>query len=201
MAKLWAQITGALPDDDTGSTDAGLDDAGGLDLGLDLADDADETAAVTAKIAAARELAAQDVDVPDVDPEMWQRVVAERRRQFDATYTDVNLPEADQAAILAMLAAPGGVVDPRRGRRAALVTHDSASAAAAVAARRCRRDAGHRLGAALAPHRTGSGRPAPRRVPPFTPSRTHPPDRQAVTHRDRRLVNQRLVNRPGLRAL
>src|SRR5208282_710109 len=41
MAKLWAQITGALPDDaDTGSTDA----AGGLDLGLDLAADADETA-------------------------------------------------------------------------------------------------------------------------------------------------------------
>ena len=36
-------------------------------------------------------------------------MVAERRRQFDAAYTDVNLPEADQAAILAMLAAPGGV--------------------------------------------------------------------------------------------
>ena len=109
MAKLWAQITGAIPDDDTGSTDAGLGDPGGPDLGLDLAADADETAAVTAKIAAARELAAQDIDVPDVDPEVWQRVVAERRRQFDAAYTDVNLPEADQAAILAMLAAPGGV--------------------------------------------------------------------------------------------
>ena len=67
MAKLWAQITGALPDDETGSTDAGPDDAGGLDLGLDLADDADETAAVTAKIAAARELAAQDPELPD-DP-------------------------------------------------------------------------------------------------------------------------------------
>ena len=109
MAKLWAQITGALPDDETGSTDASLDGTGGLDLGLDLADDADETAAVNAKIAAARELAARDIDVPDVDPEVWQRVVAERRRQFDAAYTDVNLPEADQAAILAMLAAPGGV--------------------------------------------------------------------------------------------
>ena len=107
MAKLWAQITGALPDD--AGTGAGLDDAGGPALGLDLAEDADETAAVTAKIAAARELAAQDTDVPDVDPEVWQRVVAERRRQFDAAYTDVNLPEADQAAILAMLAAPGGV--------------------------------------------------------------------------------------------
>ena len=34
MAKLWAQITGAIPDDDTGSTDAGLDGTGGPDLGL-----------------------------------------------------------------------------------------------------------------------------------------------------------------------
>ena len=42
MAKLWGQITGALPDD-TGRTDAGLDDA-------------DETAGLNAKIAGARQL-------------------------------------------------------------------------------------------------------------------------------------------------
>ena len=29
MAKLWAQITGAIPDDEAGSTDAGPDDTGG----------------------------------------------------------------------------------------------------------------------------------------------------------------------------
>ena len=110
MAKLWAQITGAIPDDaDAGSTDAGLDDAGGLDLGLDLAADADETAGVTAKIAAARELAAQDVDVPDVDPEAWQRAVAERRRQFLAQYADIDIPPDELAAILAMLAEAGRV--------------------------------------------------------------------------------------------
>jgi hypothetical protein len=55
MAKLWGQITGALPDD-TGRTDAGLDDAGGQGLGLELADDADETAGLNAKIAGARQL-------------------------------------------------------------------------------------------------------------------------------------------------
>ena len=110
MAKLWAQITGAIPEDaDAGSTGAGLDDAGDLDLGVDLAEDADETAAVNAKIAAARELAAQGIDVPDVDPEAWQRAVAERRRQFLAQYADIDIPPDELAAILAMLAEAGRV--------------------------------------------------------------------------------------------
>ena len=105
MAKLWGQITGALPDD-TGSTDAGLDDEG-LDLGLDLAGDADETAAVTAKIAAARQLAAQDPALAEVPPEMREHaaaMLAERRRQFLAEYTDIDIPAAELAMITEMLA-------------------------------------------------------------------------------------------------
>ena len=102
MAKLWAQITGAIPDDDTGSTDAGLGDPGGLDLGLDLAADADETAAVTAKIAAARELAAQDIEVAEIPPEMAGHaaaMLAERRRQFDADYAADMAADGQQVAI------------------------------------------------------------------------------------------------------
>jgi hypothetical protein len=106
MAKLWGQITGAIADD-TGSTDTGLDNVKTTG-GLDLADDADETAAVTAKIAAARQLAAQEPDAVDVDPEAWQRVVAERRRQFLEQYADVDIPADDLTAITEMLAAPGG---------------------------------------------------------------------------------------------
>ena len=111
MAKLWAQITGAIPDDDTGSTDAGLDGPGGPDLRLDLADDADETAAVTAKIATARELAAEDPELTDIPPHMREHAVAmlaERRRQFLAQYADIDIPPGELGAITEMLAAPGG---------------------------------------------------------------------------------------------
>ena len=112
MAKLWAQITGAIPDDaDTGGVDAGLEDVGGLDLGLDLAGDADETAAVNAKIAAARELASRDIELTQIPPEMREHaaaMLAERRRQFLAQYADIDIPPAELAAITEMLAAPGG---------------------------------------------------------------------------------------------
>ena len=109
MAKLWAQITGAIPDDDgTGSTDAGLDGTGGPVLGLDLAEDADETAAVTAKIAVARELAAQDPELAEIPPEMAGHaaaMLAERRRQFLAQYADIDIPPDELATITEMLAA------------------------------------------------------------------------------------------------
>ena len=111
MAKLWAQITGALPDDGTGGTDAGLEDAGGLDLGLDLAEDPDETAAVNAKIAVARELAAQDPELTEIPPHMREHaaaMLAERRRQFLAQYADIDIPPDELATITEMLAA--GVV-------------------------------------------------------------------------------------------
>jgi hypothetical protein len=110
MAKLWAQITGAVPDDAEASGDVGLDEAASIG-GVDLADDADETAAITGKIAAARELAAHDPELAEVPPEMRERaaaVLAERRRQFLEQYTDVDIPADELAAILAMLDAPGG---------------------------------------------------------------------------------------------
>ena len=110
MAKLWAQITGALPDD-TGSADAGLDDAEGLDLGVDLAEDADETAAVAAKIAAARELAAQEPELAQIPPEMREHALAlltDRRRQFMDQYADIDIPPAELATITELLAVPGG---------------------------------------------------------------------------------------------
>ena len=109
MAKLWAQITGAIPDDaDTGSNDAGLDGTGGPVLGLDLAEDADETAAVTAKIAVARELAAQDPELAEIPPETAGHaaaMLAERRRQFLAQYADIDIPPDELATITEMLAA------------------------------------------------------------------------------------------------
>ncbi len=111
MARLWAQITGAIPDDEAGSTDAGPGDAGGPALGLDLAEDADETAVVTAKIAAARQLAAQDPELAEIPPEMHGHaaaMLAGRRRQFLAQYADIDIPPAELAAITELLAAPGG---------------------------------------------------------------------------------------------
>ena len=111
MAKLWAQITGTLPDDGTGSTGAGPGDAGVPDLGLDLAEDADETAAVTAKIAAARELAAQDPELTEIPPEMREHaaaMLAERRRQFFEALTDVTIPDAAGSVLLSLIAAPAG---------------------------------------------------------------------------------------------
>jgi hypothetical protein len=108
MAKLWAQITGAIPGDDTGSTgDIGLD---GIE-GLDLAADADETAAISRKISAARQMAAQGPELPEIPPEMREHaaaMLAGRRRQFLAQYADVDIPAAELAAITEMLAAPGG---------------------------------------------------------------------------------------------
>ncbi len=111
--------------------------------------------------------------------------LAERRRQFMDAYTDVDLPEADQRALLAMLAAPGRCLDPGRGRGAALVAHAGASAAAALAARRHRRDAREGLRPPLAPHRrtpTGTEAPGPGRTCRCGPSRDTP----EATHSDHR---------------
>jgi hypothetical protein len=112
MAKLWAQITGAMPEDAASGPDAGLEDVSGQDLGLDLADDdADETAAVNAKIRAARQLAAQDPELPEIPPEMREHaaaMIAERRRQFLAQYAGIDIPPAELAMITQMLTAPGG---------------------------------------------------------------------------------------------
>jgi hypothetical protein len=70
--------------------------------------DADDT---RAKVAAARAAGTEQVDIPPVPPGMEEHaaaVLAERQRQFMTAYTDVALPEPDQAALRAMLARPGG---------------------------------------------------------------------------------------------
>ncbi len=112
MSKLWAQITGALPDD-AGSTDAGLDDAGGQDLGfgLDLADDADETAAVTAKIAAARQLAAQDLELTEIPPTCASTPprCSPSGAGSSTPSTQPTCPADSQETLMPLLASPGGV--------------------------------------------------------------------------------------------
>jgi hypothetical protein len=110
MAKLWGQITGAIADDAPGG-DTVQDGLGGL--GLDLAADADENAAVAAKIAAARQLASQTPELAGIPPEMLEHaaaMLAERRRQFLAQYADIDIPPAELAAITEMLAAASGGV-------------------------------------------------------------------------------------------
>jgi hypothetical protein len=109
MTKLWGQITGAIADDAPGSADTVQDDLGGL--GLDLTDDADENAAVAAKIAAARELAAQDPELAEIPPEMRDHaaaMLAERRSQFLAQLTDVTVPDLHGSILVSLLCAPGG---------------------------------------------------------------------------------------------
>ncbi len=71
--------------------------------------DADGT---RAKVAAARAAGTGPAEIPPVPPGTEAHaaaVLAERQRQFMAAYTDVALPEPDQAALRAMLARPGGI--------------------------------------------------------------------------------------------
>ena len=70
------------------------------------------TGQITAKIGQARALAEEDPDLPEIPPEMAAHAadqLAERRRQFFDAYTDVDIPEDELNAVLAMLAAPGGM--------------------------------------------------------------------------------------------
>ena len=70
------------------------------------------TGQITAKIGQARALAEEDPDLPEIPPEMAQHAADqhdERRRQFLDAYTAVELPEADQQTLRAMLARPDGV--------------------------------------------------------------------------------------------
>jgi hypothetical protein len=117
MVKLWAQITGALPEDAASAPDAGLESADWRQQAADYIEeqlakgsqpDADESAAVNAKIRAARQLAAQDPELPEIPPEMREHAAAmhaERRRQFMAEYTDIDIPATELAMITDMLAA------------------------------------------------------------------------------------------------
>jgi hypothetical protein len=107
LADLWAKITGGDEDqdddDDGGAGTASRPASGRLIEG---------TEQITAKIGQARAQAEQDPELPDIPPEMAGHAaeqLAERRRQFMDAYTDMTLPEPDQQALLAMLAAPGGV--------------------------------------------------------------------------------------------
>jgi hypothetical protein len=114
VAGAWAKITGDEPDEGApygGSTDAYDEDldedeeppayGGGYDAG-----------GLAAKVAAARTAAAAGPDIPPIPPGMEAHAagqLAERQRQFREQYTDIALPEADQAALRAMLARPGGI--------------------------------------------------------------------------------------------
>jgi hypothetical protein len=127
LAAAWAKITGTgPPGDGEDDGDAEGRTAGGARAEDDEDDEDDEDAAapaaaaghdydataLTAKVAAARAAAAETAAIPPVPPGMEDHaaaVLAERQRQFMAAYTDVALPEADQAALRAMLAGPGGI--------------------------------------------------------------------------------------------
>jgi hypothetical protein len=117
LAGAWARITGTGgTDDDAGPVrpgggpargGTGEDEDGGPARAARY--DADGT---RASLAAARAAGTAPADIPPVPPGMEDHaaaVLAERRRQFMEQYTDVSLPEADQAALRAMLARPGGI--------------------------------------------------------------------------------------------
>ena len=144
LADAWAKITGDDEDQD--------DDGGRPTASARPVEDIEQ---ITAKIGQARALAGDDPDLPEIPPEMAAHAadqLAERRRQFMDTYTDVTLPEPDQQTRAGDAGRPGRYLHPGRSRRAALVAYAGASAAAALAARRRRRTAWERLRPALAPH-------------------------------------------------
>ena len=106
LADLWAKITGpGAGDEDRGAdAESAIDPATGQLI--------EGTGQITAKIGEARALAEEDPELPEIPPEMAAHAaeqLAERRRQFLDAYTSVELPEADQQALRAMLARPGGV--------------------------------------------------------------------------------------------
>ena len=99
LADTWAKLTGTDPDDD-GEDVPGTAPGPGSATGT------------AAKIAQARGRLAETVNVPAIPPGREAEaagVLAERRRQFRAEYTDFVLPEADQARLRAMLTRPGGI--------------------------------------------------------------------------------------------
>ena len=112
LADLWAKITG--PDGDDGQDD-GTGSASrpgdGPRSGPASGRLIEGTEQITAKIGQARGLAEEDPELPEIPPEMAGHAaeqLAERRRQFFAAYADIDIPEDELNAVLAMLAAPGG---------------------------------------------------------------------------------------------
>jgi len=129
LAATWAKITGTAPPGDAedeeehgpegpgdgrqvpgGEGDEDEDeDEGGAAVPAGYGYDA---SGLTAKVAAARTAGTAAADIPPIPPGMEDHAaaqLAERQRQFMAAYTDVALPEADQAALRAMLASPQGI--------------------------------------------------------------------------------------------
>jgi hypothetical protein len=112
LADQWAKITGQDGDDgqDDGTgpaTRPGDGPRSGPATGRLI----EGTEQITAKIGQARALTEEDPELPEIPPEMEAHAadqLAERRRQFMDTYTDVDIPEERLTTILAMLAAPGG---------------------------------------------------------------------------------------------
>jgi hypothetical protein len=124
LTELWARIATAGPDDDDqDDEDSPHAPLLGADPDEDDKDDEDgytppamsyDPSKLTAKVAEARAVGAGLVAVPALSPDAERRL-AERtereHRQFLAAYTDASadLPDADQATLRTMLAAPTGV--------------------------------------------------------------------------------------------
>lgn len=109
---LWAKITGTMPDDDGQDVDVPAAVAPPMAPGGPGGQLVQGTEQITAKIGQARALADENPPLPEIPPEMEEhaaQMLAERRRQFMDAYTAAELPEADQRALLAMLARPDGV--------------------------------------------------------------------------------------------
>lgn len=105
LAGLWAKITGA----DAGGEDQGADAEAAINPAASQMIQGTEQ--ITAKIGEARSLAGADPELPEIPPEMAGHAaeqLAERRRQFFTAYADIDIPEDELNAVLAMLAAPGG---------------------------------------------------------------------------------------------
>ncbi|MBO0820686.1 MAG: hypothetical protein J2P26_07535, partial [Nocardiopsaceae bacterium] len=101
LAAEWATITSPATDDEDQEEAVPAGD-GQLLPG---------TGQITAKTGQARDMAASDPLAPEIPPGMEShaaQLLAERRRQFFGAYTDVMLPEQEQAALRQLLAAPGG---------------------------------------------------------------------------------------------
>jgi hypothetical protein len=107
LSGAWEKITGTVPGRDDGYEDTDAPPVAAPAAGQMV----QGTEHITAKISAAREMTAQDPEIPGVPPEMREhaeQMHAERRRQFLAALTDVNIPDVAGSILLGLLAADTG---------------------------------------------------------------------------------------------
>jgi hypothetical protein len=103
LADAWAAITDSSASPDGTAPEADDDTPAAVDY---------DATGLQAKVAQARDAGTGDVEIPPIPEGMEEHAAAsqaERRRQFLEAYTDIDLPEADQATLRQALESADGI--------------------------------------------------------------------------------------------